>query len=69
MVSFIILLGATLIIFIIFEQVLMPQLNCQSLLFSKKGKTEKRKMPGRGFRKMAIVFFPVASSHLISPGG
>ena len=43
MVSFIILLGATLIIFIIFEQVLLPQSNCQSLLSSKeKGKTEKR---------------------------
>ena len=33
MVSFIILLGATLFIFIIFENVLMPQLNCQSMLF------------------------------------
>ena len=33
MVSFIILLGATLINFIIFEQVLMPYLNGESLLF------------------------------------
>ena len=46
LVSFIILLGATLIIFIIFEGVLMPQLNCQSVLFSKEKGKQKREMAG-----------------------
>ena len=43
MVSFIFLLGATLIIFVIFEHVLMPQINCQSVLFSNYMEKQKRK--------------------------
>ena len=58
MVSFIILLGATLIIFIIFEQVLMPQLNCQSLLFSKKGKNRKEKNARKGFSQNGHRLLP-----------